>query len=143
MESTLKKAEVMVDPSVRVKVIPREVKFKDTSAESSKACHKHSTCDGSSSNPIALFYKKLTCMETRIMNQLKRNDRRNKRRFSSSSCHIVAYCNGHYASVECLRRALEDSKLYPAWNNFDPYRGILHHFSLFRVDSMLCSQLHN
>ncbi|MED6117217.1 hypothetical protein PIB30_107967, partial [Stylosanthes scabra] len=70
-----------VDPSVKVKVIPRGVKFKDTPAESSKARRKHSTCDGSSSNPIALFYKELTCMETRLMNQLKRNDRHNKRRY--------------------------------------------------------------
>ncbi|MED6115215.1 hypothetical protein PIB30_088153 [Stylosanthes scabra] len=61
-----------MDPSVRVKVIPRGIKFKDTPAESSKVHRKHSTSDGSSSNPVALFYKKLACVETRIINQLKR-----------------------------------------------------------------------
>ncbi|MED6115216.1 hypothetical protein PIB30_088154 [Stylosanthes scabra] len=71
--------EVMMDPSVRVKVIPHGIKFKDTPVESSKVHRKHSTSDGSSSNPVALFYKKLACVETRIINQLKCNDRRNKR----------------------------------------------------------------
>ncbi|MED6139497.1 hypothetical protein PIB30_084397, partial [Stylosanthes scabra] len=73
--------EVMMDPSIRVKVIPRGVKFKDIPTESSKVRRKHSTFDGLSSNPIALFYKKLTCVETRIMNQLKSDDCRNKRRY--------------------------------------------------------------
>ncbi|MED6181807.1 hypothetical protein PIB30_022836 [Stylosanthes scabra] len=72
--------EVMVDPSAKVKVIPREVKFKNTHAESSKVRHKRSTSDGLFSNPIALLWKEITSMETRLMNRLKSNGCRHKRR---------------------------------------------------------------
>ncbi|MED6112028.1 hypothetical protein PIB30_057867 [Stylosanthes scabra] len=63
-------AEVIVEPSAKVNIISLGIKFKDMVRESSKARHKHSTSDNSSSNPIALL--------NRIMNNLKSNGRRNK-----------------------------------------------------------------
>ncbi|QHO15812.1 uncharacterized protein [Arachis hypogaea] len=73
--------ELMIETSEHAKVIPHGIKFKGEAAESSRPWRRHSTTEGSSLNPMAAVWQRLTEIETRTMNRLASNEHRNKQRY--------------------------------------------------------------